>query len=74
MEPSPGPSRSGPYPVVGRSSADVVSVEVMRSDGSRRETYVPDGCYSVMMSADKTSDLTYVVTTKDGVITTVGID
>lgn len=74
MEPSPGPTRSGPYPVVGRSSPEVVSVEVIRSDGSRRETYVKEGFYSVMMSADKATDMTYVVTTKDGVITTVGID
>ena len=74
MEPSPGPTRSGPYPVVGRSSPDVVSVEVIRSDGSRRETYVEDGFHSVMMSADKASDMTYLVTTKDGIITTVGID
>lgn len=72
FEPTPKATDTGPYPVIGRAAPEVVSVEVIRADGRRREAYLLRGFYSLMLPATQVSDLTYVVTTEDGERTTMG--
>ncbi len=71
FELSPAPTDKGPYPVIGQAAPDVTSVDVVRADGRRRETYLQDGFYSLMLPATDAQGLTYVVYTEDGESTTM---
>ncbi|MGC1208070.1 MAG: hypothetical protein WA880_08970 [Ornithinimicrobium sp.] len=72
MEPTPGPTAKGPYPVMGRAAPNVTEVVVVLADGKRRDAYVQDGFYSLALPATDAVDLSYEVETDDGKTTTIG--
>lgn len=72
MSPTPGPTDKGAFPVMGLTAPSVTEVTVISTDGNRRDAYVKDGFYSLMLPAADAVDLTYVVNTEDGQRTTLG--
>lgn len=68
---SPAPTEKGPYPVLGQAAPNVISVDVIRADGKRRETVLENGFYSLMLPATEAEGLSYVVYTDDGESTTI---
>lgn len=74
LEPAPGPTDKGPYPVMGRAAPNVTEVVVVLADGHRQDTAMHEGFYSMMLPATDAVDLTYVVSTADGEARTIESD
>lgn len=72
MKPTPAPIDTGAYPLMGRVAAHVTDVVVVLADGRRRDAYLGDGFYSLMLPATDAVGLTYVVYTDDGQSMTIG--
>lgn len=72
MDPTPRPTDTGPYPVMGRAAPTVTAVVVVSADGNRRDALVQDGFYTAMLPATEVEGLSYVVKTDDGETTTLG--